>query len=131
MLVTVRVVPVAGQSPPDGAPVTIEVRDVSRADGPSVTVATADTVVGALGETTDGTSPTTPPDLAATDIPAAVTVAELEVDDELLVDGRDLAVWARVDLSGQPRVSAGDWITTQSYPVRAGVDAVDVEIRPI
>lgn len=111
MRVTVRVVPAPRELPPDGAPVTVEVRDVSMADAPSITVARGDGVVATTHD--------------------AVAVVDIEVDDELLATRRPLSVWARVGASGEPHVAGGDWITTQAYPLGAGDDAVQVEVRRI
>ena len=109
--------------PDAGDPVRVEVRDTSLADAPSRLVAAADTVLERVGG-----------GLAAT--------ATLDVDDDEATPGADLTVWARCRARSAPdrgRVTPGDWITMESYPLRParrragdGVDeATEVTVRRV
>lgn len=109
--------------PDAGDPVRVEVRDTSLADAPSRLVAAADTVLERAGG-------------------RLVATATLVVDDDEVTPGADLTVWARCRPSSGPdrgRVSPGDWITMESYPLRparrrAGggvVEATEVTVRRV
>src|SRR5262245_28208247 len=78
--------------PPIGAPVIVQVRDTTRQDAPAVI----------LGE-------------------ARSRVAEGEHLAVVNVEWREaaprLSVWALVDVDGDGRISSGDYVTKQSYPV--------------
>lgn len=92
------VVTARGPAPGAGVPLRVEVRDTSVADSGATVVAAA-------------TEPVTGPDGSA--------LAELTFD--LPDDGapRDWTVWAHVRAAGEERVTSGDWITVQSYPVQS------------
>lgn len=79
---------------PRGKPVRIEIRDTSLADAPAVLVQRVDCTVR---ET-------------ATSIP-------LTLDVEHVPPGSTL--WVHVDVDGDGRVSEGDFITVESYPLDA------------
>jgi hypothetical protein len=96
VLLVIHVLPEAGDRPEAGTPVVVEVRDVTYADADSVLVASA---VGSVGPPED----------------PALTTVEIEVPE---VPGR-LSVWAHADVGGTGRVSQGDYLTVQSFPVSA------------
>ena len=109
MPLVVEVVVNAPRRPNIGAPVRVEVRDVTLQDVASTTLARRDTAV----------SSTVGP----------VATVELEVGPHR---GGDRTVWAHVDADGSGRVSKGDYVTTQSYPVPAnGEGKVVVEVRQV
>ena len=100
-------------SPPAGAAVRVELRDVTELDAPSVLVTAAD---GAI---------------EPSDAEGVVAHLTLDVHDPLPA-GRDLVLWARVAGSDAARSSPGDWITVQSVPVTTGAAHVlDVPVRRI
>jgi len=80
--------------PPSGTPIVVQVRDTQLQDAPAVTKGEASAEVE-HGE--DG----------------KIATIEVPVDDPSRVQ----TVWARVNVSGQPRVSQGDYVTVQSFPV--------------
>lgn len=93
--------------PPAGASVLVEVRDTSLQDVSSVTLGRGrGTVAGAAGN-----------------------LATIEVDYEPTPGA--LTAWAHVDVDGDGRVSAGDWVSMESFPVRAGADRIRVAVRPV
>lgn len=127
MDVRVLVAAAGPDGPPAGAPVVVEVRDTSRMDVASTTVAAGRAVCGDVPA--DATSADVG-GLLGTDTPGRVVVAvvDLSLPDEA-PDLRDLTVWARVATTDQEHVTSGDWITVQSYPVEPGT--VVVEVVPI
>lgn len=108
----------AGKPPLVGAPVRVELRDTSLADAPSRLVAAADTVFERTGS-------------------GVAARATLEVDDDVFTPTTDVTVWARSPGAGsgdKRRVAAGDWVTMESYPVRArrgGGDELKVTVRRV
>lgn len=57
------------------------------------------------------------------------SLATVEID---APDTPGLTAWAHVDVDGDGRVSKGDWVTVQSYPVPGGVAArVAVSVRRV
>lgn len=108
MLVIVDVSVVGEERPPDDAMVRVEVRDTSYADAPAITLGSATGRVRGHG--------------------SWVETVEVELDE--LPDGS--TVFAHVDVDGDGRVSSGDYLTTQSYPVPPGSEPrLTVEVRPI
>lgn len=92
MRVEVRIV--SDEPLPAGASVHAQIRDTSYADAPATPVATTRLDV--------------PPSAATQDL-----AAEFHVD--LVPDGA--TVWVHVDADRDGRVSQGDFITMQSYPI--------------
>jgi hypothetical protein len=84
--------------PQVGAPVIVEVRDTSAADGDSITLAT--TMTRVEGRATSW-----------------VATVELDIDDDAVPAGADLTAWARIAATSTPEVVRGDWITVQAIPV--------------
>jgi uncharacterized lipoprotein YbaY len=95
--------------PPVGSPVRVEVRDTSLADAPSITVGAAEGQVrGQLGSWLETV------EVETQDLPPQSTV------------------WVLVDVDRDGRVSRGDFVTTESYPVpRAAEPRVSVRVRPV
>lgn len=119
VLVQVVIVPEAGGTPPPvGAPVRVELRDTSLADGPSRLVAAVETTFERTGS-------------------GVAAHAALDVDDDVFTPRTDVTVWARSPAAGSAdrrRVAAGDWITMESYPVRQrddGHDELEVTVRRV
>jgi hypothetical protein len=104
--VDIEVAP-SGDRPPEGAPVIAEVRDTTAQDVSALTLGRATGTVAA------GSGP-------------LLTTLDLEYEPS----GGDLTLWAHVDVDGDGAVSAGDWITMQSFAVRPS-DRLRVEVRPV
>jgi uncharacterized lipoprotein YbaY len=108
VLILVQVTVAGSERPPEDAAVRVEVRDTSIADAPAVTLGSATGRVRGRG--------------------SWIETVEVDVDD--LPDG--CTVFAHVDVDGDGRLSAGDYLTTQSYPVPPGPEPrLSVEVRPI
>jgi uncharacterized lipoprotein YbaY len=84
-----------GDPLPPGCPLRVEVRDTSLADAPAVLVGRVEVAVAA-GRATAVTLPVEPADLP---------------------DGA--TIWAHVDVDRDGRVSRGDFLSMESYPVTA------------
>jgi hypothetical protein len=93
--VDVMVDPATGERPPPGTPLTLELRDTSLADAPARVLARVETTVG------EGSGDL----LASVDVPDAGGTLKTPP-----------TVWAHADVSGDGRVSVGDYITMQSHP---------------
>jgi uncharacterized lipoprotein YbaY len=108
MVVVVEVVAEGSDRPASGVPVNVEIRDVGLADAAAVTLART------TGTVRQHQS------LLAT---VKVNVPALP---------RHAAVWVHVDVDGDGRVSSGDFITTQRFPVPAGAAPhVRVSVRRV
>ena len=99
---------VSTEALPPGTPLRVEVRDTSQADAAAVRVASHTTKVPAAG--------------------GPVTVS---FNLERVPDGS--TVWAHADVDGDGRVSSGDFITMESYPVqRSGAEQrTTISIRKV
>jgi hypothetical protein len=104
MELTVEIVAAGVDQPRAGAPVIVEIRDAAYQDASSTTVA------GTRTTSTGG------------DVVARATLS--------CEARRGAIVWVHVDVDGDGRVSTGDYITMQSYPVREG-GAMRVEVRRV
>lgn len=80
---------------PSGKWLRVEIRDTSYADAPAVLVKRVETTIPASGREKDPT---------------------VTVDLDAVPDG-GATVWAHVDADGDGRVSKGDFVTVESYPV--------------
>jgi hypothetical protein len=108
MVVVVEVVTEGQDRPATGAPVNVEIRDVGLADAAAVTLARAK---GAVRQRQS---------LLAT---VKVRVATLP---------RHAAIWVHVDVDRDGRVSSGDFITVQRFPVPSGPSPhVRVSVRRV
>jgi uncharacterized lipoprotein YbaY len=109
MKVAVEVRAQGGARPPAGAPVIVQVRDTSLADAPAVVLGTS---VAAIA---GGSDP---------------CLARLVVDVDRL--GPSLTVWAHVDVDRDGRVSRGDYVSVQSFPVPAGPQPrAEILVKPV
>ena len=98
---SVRVRAGQGGRPPDGSSLIVQLRDTSVQDAPATILGEKRGKVGAGGG-----------DLLAT----------IEVDAK--ARGVRPEVWAHVDVDGDGRVSRGDYVTMQSYPIPDGARPV-------
>ena len=99
--IDVMVDPAASSRPPPGSPVHVELRDTSLADAAARVLCQAESVVGE---------------------PCAPRLASVTLPEAGPSPGT--TVWAHVDVGRDGRVSVGDYITMQSYPVPSA------ELRP-
>jgi len=114
MRVTVVVTVEGNDRPPLGSPLRVEVRDISMADAAAKVMCAADARVG-------------PGQIVALGPSVLAKVAcEFPVAPDMGV------VWAHVDVDGDGRVSVGDYITKESYPLPTAGDAtVTVQVRRV
>jgi uncharacterized lipoprotein YbaY len=89
--------------------VIVDVLDVTEQDAPSKRIARASLTV------TDGSS-----------IPFSVSLSSADVDET-----RDYTISSHVDVDGDQKISSGDWITMESFPVltRGNGDRAAVRVR--
>ena len=100
---------VAGNRPPAGTPVWVQLRDTSVADAPAVVLAEKKTVVQ------PGNAP---------------VVASVEFEADAVPS--DTTVWARVAASGDmQRTQPGDFVTMTSYPVGPSGRPLSVELKKV
>jgi hypothetical protein len=97
VVIRVEVFAEGSARPAAGTPIVVQVRDTSRQDARAAILGEARGVVAA-GEGTR---------LAAVEVEARET-------------GGEATVWAHVDSDQDGRVSRGDYVTVQSYPVARG-----------
>ena len=107
MEITVEVV-AAGECPPAGSPVIVQIRDAAYADAAATTVAQKK--------------------VKSRDAKEGEPIAHARVN--LKKEGSHLIIWVHVDVDKSGDVSTGDYITMQSYPIR-GVDSIRVEVRRV
>lgn len=96
MTLELTIVCADGTPLPSGSTVNVEVRDTSLADAPAVTLRKASVDVPHTGRTNTVKMP-----VELTTVPDGTTV------------------WAHVDVDGDRRVSLGDYVSVESYPVRS------------
>ena len=94
MTLQLTIVCAGGEPLPPGSPLRVEIRDTSLADAPAVLLRRIDVVVPKKGRTN---SMSVPVDLAT------------------VPDGT--SVWAHIDVDRDGRVSRGDFVSVESYPV--------------
>ncbi|MGH2429348.1 MAG: hypothetical protein ACRDGV_10805 [Candidatus Limnocylindria bacterium] len=108
MIIIIEVKVADDGRPPEGSPVRVEVRDTSYADAPAVTIGAARGHVRGHGS----------------------WLETVEVETDSLPDG--CTVFAHVDVDDDGRVSPGDFLTTESYPVpREAEPRVSVQVRRV
>ncbi len=103
----------AGDRPGRAARVVVRVEDVSRADAPATTVAEQVLRDVAL-----------PPDGGALPFEVAVPAGALDPQGRYVLR-------VHVDVGGTGAVTAGDFVSTRSYPVRPGRQEAAVEVHPV
>jgi hypothetical protein len=108
--ITVEVV-VAGQPrPPKGVPIIVQIRDTGYQDAPATVLGEARGVVSGSKD----------------DLLAAIRV---DVNADTLP--RHTTVWAHVDVDNNARVSGGDYVTMQSYPVSGPSAKTRVAVKQV
>jgi uncharacterized lipoprotein YbaY len=96
----------AGDEPlPPGSPLRVELHDTSYADAPAVVLKRVDTTVAKKGRETTVT--------VEADVPDGATV------------------WAHNDVDRDGRVSKGDFISMQSYPVTASTQKTTIKLKKV
>ena len=94
---------------PSGKPLRVEIRDTSVADAPAILVEAVDDAV--------------PASAAREDVTLTISLDQVP-------DGS--TVWVHVDADGDGRVSRGDFITMESYPVQpSGVQRTTIRLRKV
>lgn len=99
--------PAGAPGPPAGAVVIVQVRDTSLQDVAATTLAEGRGTVA----------------------PSAAVLASVDLELEEGTGRRTL--WAHVDVDGDGRVSPGDLITMESFPVPAGATRAQARVRPV
>jgi uncharacterized lipoprotein YbaY len=94
MKLQVTVSAFGGEPLPAGSPVRVEIRDTSLADAPAVLLQRATVAVPATGRT---------------------STVPLTIDLAAVPDGT--TVWVHIDVDRDGRVSKGDYVSVESYPV--------------
>ena len=98
----------AGDEPlPAGSPLRIELRDTSYADAPAKLLKRVDTTVARRGRTTTVSVP-----------------LDAEVPD-------GATVWAHNDVDRDGRVSSGDFLSMESYPVTSAAQKITIRLRRV
>lgn len=108
MRVRVEILTAGGDPPPAGSAVLVRVVDTALQDAPSTVMAETS---GSVQQAAAG---------------APVAIAELDVPDQ---QGARPTIYVHIDVDGDGKVSAGDFITMQSYPCRGG--QMQVEVRRV
>ena len=103
-IMTLHLTIVSPEALPAGKPLHVEIRDTSQADAAAVLVKSQTTTVPATG--------------------APVT---LSIELQRVPDGG--TIWAHVDVDGDRRVSKGDFITMESYPVQTSGSEQRMTVR--
>ena len=93
-----------------GASVSVRIQDVSRADGPSVTISEYRIEKLPVGTNT------------RTSVPFEITM-------DIIPTRAYCTIWAHIDVDGDDQVSIGDYITMESFPVTAASSANFVVVR--
>lgn len=109
MTLHLTIICAGGEPLPAGRPLRVEIRDTSLADAPAVLLKRIDDIVPKAGRTG---SVSLPVELSA--VPDGTTV------------------WAHIDVDGDARVSRGDFISMESYPVtRAPRQEMTIRVKKV
>jgi uncharacterized lipoprotein YbaY len=108
MILQLTIIQAVGEPLPAGSSVRVEARDTSLADAPAVMLKRVDVAVPKAGRTT---SVSVPIELPA--VPDGTTV------------------WAHVDVDRDGRVSKGDFVTVESYPVKIGSPKMTIRVKKV
>jgi uncharacterized lipoprotein YbaY len=109
MTLQITIVSAGGDSLPNGSPVRVEVRDTSLADAPAKLVRRVDLAVPETKRTSS---------------------LSVRIDIASVPDGTTL--WAHVDVDRDGRVSEGDLVSTESYPVsQAARQALTIRVKKV
>lgn len=114
-MVVVEVVCPSSPRPPPGTPVDVQVRDTALADTEAPLIGQAISEV--VGEQS----------------PLLVTV-DLDIDPAAVAPSSRLTIFAHADVNKDGKISSGDYITTQSFPLQlapAGETRAQVSVMPI
>jgi uncharacterized lipoprotein YbaY len=93
---------------PPGSPLRVELRDTSFADAAAVVVKKVETTV-----------------------PKAKPTRSLAVSMDVTTIPDGASVWAHIDVDRDGRVSRGDWISTESYPVTAATRQITIRLKKV
>ena len=109
MLIEVNITSSSGEAFPPGSPLKVELRDTSMQDVAAIVVKQVHTSVPKADRTTS--------------VPVTLEVATVP-------DGTTL--WAHIDVDRDGRVSKGDFVTVESYPVtRAPAQSLTVRVKKV
>jgi uncharacterized lipoprotein YbaY len=108
MILQLTIVSAGGEPLPPGSPVRVELRDTSFADAPAVLAKRVERTVPKTGRTT---SVSVPIDVAK--VPEGSTV------------------WAHIDVDRDGRVSKGDLISVESYPVTSSTQKTTIRLKKV
>ena len=108
MTLQLTIVSAGGEPLPPGSPLRVELRDTSFADAPAVVVKKVETTVPKTGRT-----------------------ASLAVAMGVTAVPEGSTVWAHVDVDRDGRVSKGDWISVESYPVTSTTAKLTIKLKKV
>jgi uncharacterized lipoprotein YbaY len=108
MTLQLTIVCAGGEAFPPGSRLIVEIRDTSYADAPSTRLHRAEKAVAKKGKTSSIAVP-----IKLTSVPDGATV------------------WAHVDVDGDGRVSKGDYVTMQSYPVTTSSPKTTIHVKKV
>ncbi|MEO5741845.1 MAG: hypothetical protein ABIS29_14755 [Vicinamibacterales bacterium] len=108
MTLQLTIVSGTGEPLPPGGRLRIELRDTSFADAPAVVVKKIDRTVKKTGRTTS---------------------VSVSMDVATVPDGS--TAWAHIDVDDDGRVSTGDWISVESYPVTQATRQMTILLKKV
>lgn len=109
MTLQLTIVSAGGEPLPAGSPLRVEIRDTSLADAPAVLVRRIDVSVAKTGRTSSVSVP---------------------IELKTVPDGS--TVWAHIDVDRDGRVSKGDFVSVESYPVTpASVQRTTIRVKKV
>ena len=108
MTLQLTIVSGRGEPLPPGSQLKVELRDTSFADAPAV-----------VGKKLDTTVPKT----------RATTSVSMKMDVTTVPDGA--TIWAHIDVDRDGRVSSGDLISVESYPVTQATRQLTIRLKKV